>query len=78
MMSYILLGIKDYCKDCWHDFLFRNLQKCYKRCPIKFISNQTGVLLDMIFWKEGNLWHYIQQRRIAKRKGNGKTKIKII
>ena len=64
-MKYIFLGIKDYCKDCWHDFLLEHLFRFYKRCPIKFISNQTGALLDMTFWKEGNLWHYIKQRKIA-------------
>jgi hypothetical protein len=69
-MKYIWLGIKDYFKDCWHDFLFRNLCKFYKKCVIFFISDGTGVRNDLSFWKEGNLWHYIQQRRIAKRKGN--------
>ena len=69
-MKYIWLGIKDYCKDCWHDWLFRNLCKFYKKCVIFFISDRTGVRNDLSFWKGGNLWHYIQQRRIAKRKGN--------
>lgn len=66
-MKYIWLGIKDYCKDCWHDFLLRNLQKYYEGRPIKFISIATDRLLDMGLWKEGNLWHYIKQRRLAKR-----------
>lgn len=69
-MKYILQGIKDYCKDCWHDFLFRHLQKFYKKCPIYFISNQTGVRLDIEFWKEGSVWHYIKQRKIAHKQGN--------
>lgn len=67
-MKYILQGIKDYCKDCWHDFLFRNLQKHYKGRPIKFTSVATGRLLNITIWKEGNLWHYIQQRRIANKR----------
>ena len=64
-MKYIWLGIKDYCKDCWHDFLFRNLQKYYKRRPIFYINDKTGVRSDLSFWKEGNLQHYIQQRKVA-------------
>lgn len=70
MMKYIWLGIKDYCKDCWHDFWYwfwngldnfvsRRLHHTY--CW----RNNEGY-----FTKEGNLRHYIQQRRIAKRKGN--------
>lgn len=65
MMKYIFQGIKDYCKDCWHDFLFRHLLKFYKKCAIFFISNKTGTRSDLSFWKEGNLWHYIRQRKIG-------------
>lgn len=67
-MKCILQGFGDYIKDCWHDFLFRNLQKYYGGRPIKFISIATGRLLNVTIWKEGNLWHYIQQRRIAKQR----------
>ena len=31
-----------------------------------------NIAAPKLIWKEGNLWHYIQQRRIAKRKGNDK------
>ena len=67
-MKYIWFGIKDYCKDVWHDFLFRNLQKHYKGRTITFTSIETGRLLNMTSWKEGNLWHYISQRRYAAKK----------
>lgn len=66
-MKYIWLGIKDYCKDCWHDFLLEHLFRCYKKCVIYFISNQTGIRHELAFWKEGSVWHYIQQRKIAKK-----------
>lgn len=69
-MKYIWLGIKDYCKDCWHDWLFRNLRKFYKKMPITFYNRKTGMSLDIGRWKEGSVWFYIKQRRIAKRKGN--------
>ena len=67
-MKYILQGIKDYCKDCWHDWLFKNLRKFYKKMPITFYDRKTGISLDIGKWKEGNLWHYIQQRKIAKKR----------
>lgn len=67
-MKYIWLGIKDYIKDCWHDWL---------RCRVMAYG---GKVMDCVrdtkgnnkwwtesdSWKEGNLWHYIQQRKAAK------------
>lgn len=73
-MKYIILGIKDYCKDCWHDFLLRNLQKYYEGRPIRFISIITGRLLNAFPWKEGNMWYYIQQRKISNRVKKDKKK----
>lgn len=55
-MKEIILGIKDYCKDCWHDWLMHRLIKTY---PDENIREEW-------LWKEGNLWHYIRQRKIAK------------
>lgn len=57
-MSYILLGIKDYCKDVWHDWLLDRLRATY--------PNDAD--FDVRHWKEGNLRHYIHQRRIAKKR----------
>lgn len=56
-MKYIFLGIKDYCKDCWHDWLIHRLVNLYNE------KIKEGWL-----WKEGSLWHYIQQRKIAEKK----------
>lgn len=56
-MKYIWLGIKDYCKDCWHDWLITKLVNMYEEETVK---------VDWL-WKEGNLWYYIQQRKIAKK-----------
>lgn len=64
-MKYIWLGFKDYCKDCWHDFLLEHLFRFYKKCVIFFIPDKTGVRQDLAFWKEGSVWHYIRQRKIA-------------
>lgn len=57
-MNNIWLGIKDYIKDCWHDWLLARLVNTY---------DNEHIEEDWI-WKEGNLWHYIQQRKIAKQK----------
>lgn len=64
-MKYILLGIKDYCKDVWHDWLRRRVMAyggkvmdCAINCDSKFWTESDS-------WKEGNLWHYINQRKYA-------------
>lgn len=61
-MKDTILGIKDYCKDCWHDWLNKRLLKVES-------TRIQGVWL----WKEGNVWHYIRQRKIASDK-KGKHK----
>lgn len=65
-MKYIWLGIKDYCKDVWHDcwFLFWNGLD-------SFVSHRLHHTYcwqknEGCFTKEGNLQHYIQQRKAAK------------
>lgn len=68
-MKYIWLGIKDYCKDCWHDWLVARLKKfgcvIYDYMPAKHTELVSGYLEPVMTWKEGNLWHYIRQRKIA-------------
>ena len=65
-MKYIILGIKDYCKDTWHDWLLKHIKKYY------YLIEAKDRLLDDWYpiheWKEGNVWHYIRQRKIAKSK----------
>lgn len=71
-MKEVILGIKDYCKDCWHDWLLEHLFRFYKNCVIFFIPDKTGARQDLSFWKEGSVWHYIRQRKIAKKRKESK------
>ncbi len=71
-MKYIFLGIKDYCKDVWHDFWFKFWNALWtftqrRTCKCYVWRNSEGLLV-----KEGSVWHYIQQRKIAKQRGKGK------
>lgn len=69
-MWYILLGIKDYCKDCWHDWLLKRVLayggRVYDKCYNLGSKNKPYWGLACL-WKEGTVWHYIKQRRIAKK-----------
>lgn len=58
-MKAIIWGICDYLSDCWHDYKVHNgyLDDHEKWC----------ISYRLTKWKEGNLWHYIRQRRISKR-----------
>ena len=54
-MKYIFMGIKDYCKDCWHDWLL-----------VRFVNTYDNEKIEEDWtWKEGNLWHYIKQRKFS-------------
>lgn len=57
-MKYITLGIKDWCKDMWHDWLLIRL--------VSTFANKN--LEEGWLWKEGSVWHYIRQRKIANNK----------
>lgn len=67
MRGYILQGIYDYVKDCYHDHLMAEAKAIgcvlydkatkYKKNTIHIPANR---------WKEGSVWFYIKQRRIAK------------
>jgi len=65
-MKYIWLGIKDYCKDCWHDFWYWFWDALWtwtnKRCVKCYVWKKN----EGCYTKEGSVWHYIQQRKIAK------------
>ena len=78
-MKYIILGIKDYCKDTWHDLLI-SLVKKTGCCVMEFCESATMEEHDCNkCWiissksKEGSVLHYIRQRKIAK-KHKGKDK----
>ena len=67
-MKCLWFGIKDYCKDCWHDFWFKFWNALWdftrrRTCKCYVWRKNEGLLV-----KEGNLWHYIQQRRFAHKK----------
>lgn len=73
-MKYIWLGIKDYCKDCWHDFWYWIWGKLEVFCTRRANRCYCWRYNEGCFTKEGSVWHYIQQRRIAKRINNGRKK----
>lgn len=70
-MKNIILGIKDYCKDCWHDWLVARLKKfccaIYDYVPARHKDLVAGYLEPAMTWKEGSVWHYIRQRKLAKK-----------
>lgn len=61
-LANLILGIKDYSKDCWHDWLYSKLRD---------VDSDAQAWL----WKEGDLKHYIRQRKISMK---SKTKTYII
>ena len=65
-MKYILLGIKDYCKDCWHEFWFKFWNKLDDFTTRRLARTYCWAKNDACFCKEGNLRHYIQQRKAKK------------
>lgn len=68
-MKYIILGIKDYCKDCWHDWLLKRLYNYYKgKKQLSYFEPKLDMYVCVNPWKEGSVWHYIKQRKIAKGK----------
>lgn len=60
-MKYIILGIKDYCKDCWHDYIECKWAKLHRTELSRNVNRWWK-------WKEGNIWHYIRQRKFANNK----------
>ena len=71
-MKYIWLGIKDYYKDCLHDWHLRRLEKMYGDMPMFYTAEDEDAWIAVIDWKEGSLWYYINQRKIAKRSKNAR------
>ena len=67
-MKYILQGISDYCKDCWHDFWYWVWDGLDNFVSRRLHHTYCWQKNEGCFTKEGNLRHYIQQRRIAKQK----------
>lgn len=71
-MKYIWLGIKDYCKDCWHDWLKRRVAKIGSKVYDCGMCENEQIWFVSVDWKEGNLRHYISQRKVAERRKNAR------
>lgn len=67
-MKCVWLGIKDYIKDCWHDWLRRRVMAYGGKVMdcVRDIKDNNKWWTESDPWKEGNLRHYIQQRRLSK------------
>lgn len=68
-MKYIWLGIKDYCKDVLHDWLANRMQKI-QHDRIYTYDDKEDIICWVYPWKEGSLWYYIKQRKLAKEMKN--------
>ena len=66
-MKCIWLGIKDYCKDCWHDFWFIFWNWLDTFTSRRLYRTHCWRYNEGICTKEGSLVHYIKQRKIARR-----------
>ena len=73
IMSYVIKGLYDYLKDCHHDRLVEDAMdlNCILYEKAKDVKGKEK-LIPSFYWKEGNLWHYIKQRKIAKKAKNAK------
>lgn len=65
-MIYIWLGIKDYCKDCWHDFWFWFWNRIDDFTRHRLTRTYCWAKNEACYTKEGSVLHYIQQRKITK------------
>lgn len=68
-MKSIFLGIKDWMKDNWHDWLLKRLDKFYptSRLYVEETASGSDAFYPIFYYREGSIWHYIQQRKIAKK-----------
>lgn len=61
----IILGLRDYLKDIFHDWIYAKLIRLEKIHKLYYKKNNK--MIAIYTWKEGSLCHYIQQRKIAKK-----------
>lgn len=66
-LKSIILGTKDYIKDTKHEHLCGKVAKI--GCLV-YENTTDGEWRQTSQWKEGSIWHYIRQRRLA-----GKNKL---
>lgn len=71
MLRHILLGMKDYLKDVYHDRLVRDAKELGCKVQDSYIrynskNNKTSkYYIDAVTWKEGSMFHYIRQRHLT-------------
>ena len=64
-MKYIFQGIKDYCQDCLHDWHLHHIEKSIGNEPVFYLWDEDDMFIGITDWKEGSVWYYIKQRKIA-------------
>ena len=78
MIKDWILGLNDYLDDIVHDAMIKDAKKLDSRLQDKVTTfdsktkKKVTKWVDAISRKEGNLWHYIKQRRIARQYKKGK------
>lgn len=66
-MKNIILGIRDYIKDCCHDWRFHCIEKDYDY-KLYYEDPDIDYWIPLVDWKEGSVWYYIKQRKLSRRK----------
>lgn len=66
-MKCVLLGIGDYIRDCWHDWLARRLQDVQGERVYTYDADED-LIIWVYSWKEGSMWNYIKQRKNGKQR----------
>lgn len=69
-MKDVLLGIKDYCKDCWHDFWYMFWTKMWTWAERRTFRCYDWQNNEGCYTKEGSVRHYIIQRKIGRKVKN--------
>lgn len=65
-MKALWFGIKDYLYDVSHDRLIHKISRKYKQTVCDNISNtKKSKYIESFEWKEGNIFHYIYNRRLG-------------
>ena len=65
-LKAIVLGIKDYIRDVRHDRLCGVVNDRYHQYVCEDVGEEEFEFAETYPWKEGSVWHYIEQRRLAK------------
>ena len=62
-MKYMIQGIRDYIKDRRHDRMYEAITREYDQWMRD--GHKYYAVIPAGEWKEGSVWHYIKQRKIA-------------